>query len=202
MTGFGADTLERLRSILPARVDGPLEAGRRAAAVLIPLCVASDEIRVVLTKRSSLVRHHKAEVCFPGGSRDPHDPSLERTALREAEEEIGLRPADAEILGMLEDMPTAVSGYIIRPFVAQIPFPYPFVPDPGEVDRILLPALSAFADPALQREEMWERDGGRFPITFFDIGDEVVWGATARLLKTLLDRIAGREPEPVRIPRS
>ena len=200
MDEFGPHTFERLRDVLPRRKDDPLDPERRAAAVLIPLFLVADALHVVLTKRAQALRRHSGEVSFPGGSRDPGDRTLEETALREAREEIGLHPGDVEVVGVLDDMPTAVSGYVIRPFVARVPHPYAYVPDHREVDRILRAPLDHFVDPERRREEIWERDGRSFPMTFFDVEGEVVWGATARLMVILLDRIAGREPERVRIP--
>lgn len=202
MARFGPETFDRLRRVLSPAPGGEPDLARRPAAVLVPLLWAGDEVRVVLTKRTTTVRTHRGHVSFPGGSRDDGDATLEGTALREAHEEVGLRPDDVEVLGVLADMPTAGSGYLIRPYVARVPHPYPFVRQPEEVERVITPPLAVFADPARRRTERWERDGVRYPVWFFDdVEGELVWGATARILVELCDRIAGREPERVEIPR-
>lgn len=199
MPSFGPETFDRIAQALPRHRDDGLDEARRSAAVLIPLYF-DGEVRIVLTKRSSTVRTHRGEVSFPGGGWEPSDASLEVTALREAHEEIGLHADDVEVLGVGDDMPTAVSGFVIRPFVARIPHPYTFRPDPREVERVLRPRLADFTDPSRRREQTWEREGVRFPMTFYEVEGEIVWGATARILVTFLDRLAGREPDPVRIP--
>ncbi len=198
---YGPECLDRLRSVLPDD-RGDLTEADRPAAVLIPLFACDGELHVVLTKRSATVRRHRGEVSFPGGGWESGDPSLADTALREAQEEVGLAPADVEILGILGDAPTAVTGWVVRPFVARIPFPYDLVPDPREVARVLTPPLHLLADPHRRRDEVWERGGVRFPMHFFDVDGEVVWGLTARLLVVLLDRIEGREPGPLTLPPS
>lgn len=157
------------------------------AAVLVPLFVREDTLHVVLTKRTDNVRTHQGQISFPGGAWEPGDVSLRETALREAQEEVGLRPQDVEILGVLDDTPTAVSGFIVRPFVAIVPHPYEFVQDVAEVAGLLSPQLDVFADPQRRRVEIRERDGVRYPLYFFDVENDIVWGATARMLVSLTD---------------
>jgi 8-oxo-dGTP pyrophosphatase MutT (NUDIX family) len=184
---FGPEALEQLRRILPPP-DGSRPASEfRLAAVLIPLFVREDVVHVVLTKRTDHVRTHQGQVSFPGGAWEPGDDSLLTTALREAHEEVGLLPDDVEILGVLGDTPTAVSGFLVRPFVSAVPHPYDFVQDAAEVAGILSPPLEVFADPSRRREQIRERDGVRYPIYYFDVDDETVWGATARMLVALTD---------------
>lgn len=197
---FGEEAIVKLRDVLDHDSGVETDPDRRSAAVLVPLYVRSGRVHVVLTRRTDTVRHHRGQVSFPGGGWEEGDPHLRATALREAHEEIGLRPRDVEVLGVLDDMPTAVSGYVIRPFVGRIPADYGFVPQAREVARVFTPPLDVFADPDLRREEIWERDGVRFPVTFFDVDGETVWGATARLMLCLLDVLEGRDSPPVRIP--
>lgn len=163
------------------------ESEFRLAAVLVPLFLREDTVHVVLTKRTEHVRTHQGQVSFPGGAWEPRDASLLDTALREAHEEVGLRPQDPDILGVLDDLPTAVSGFLVRPFVASIPHPYDFVQDDAEVAGLLSPPLEVFADPSRRRDEIRERDGIRYPVHYFDVDGEVVWGATARMLVALTD---------------
>ena len=186
---LGPDALERLKQILP-QDDGSVPSGDfRVAAVLVPLFVREDQVHVVLTKRTENVRTHQGQVSFPGGSYETADASLLQTALREAHEEVGLDPEDVEIIGVLDDLPTNVSGFLVRPFVAEVPHPYDFVHDVAEVDHVFSPALEIFADPSRRREEFRERDGVRYPIYYYDVDGNTVWGATARMLVQLLEKI-------------
>lgn len=204
MSAVAPEALGRLREVLDPvddsvvelpsfdGVPGLPEMDRRAAAVLAPLFVASGEVHVVLTRKSDRLRQHSGQVSFPGGGWEPGDASLLATALREAQEEIGLDPADVDVLGALSPMPTATTGYAILPFVGVVPAAYTYVPDGFEVDRVFTAPLGLFADPARRRTETWQRGGVSHPVHFFDdVDGELVWGATARMLVALLDRLAG-----------
>jgi 8-oxo-dGTP pyrophosphatase MutT (NUDIX family) len=188
--GFGPEVLELLERTLPPDDGSPIAGDLRAAAVLIALFVREDTIHVVLTKRTDNVRTHQGQVSFPGGSFEAGDRTLERTALREAHEEVGLDPSHVRILGVLEDLPTFVSGFQVRPFVAEIPHPYEFVHDVTEVDHVFSPPLAIFADASRRREEVRERDGREFVMTSYNVDGNLVWGATARMLEQLVERIA------------
>lgn len=187
---FTPAIFERLREILPAEVDTPISDQRRAAGVLVPLFEIGDEVGVVLTQRTEHLRRHSGQVSFPGGAWEPHDATLRDTALRESFEEIGLEPADVEVLGVMPDFGTVGSDYMIRPYVGRIPHPYEFTPDAHEVDRIIMPPLDLFADPAARRTEIRERDGEQLTVYFFDFEDAVVWGATARMLVSLVELLS------------
>lgn len=165
--------------------------------MLVPLFVDEGDVRVLLAKRTSHMRRHPGEVAFPGGGLDPGDASLQGAALREAWEEVRLEPRSVDILGRLDDMPTAGSGYVIRPYVSGIPGADGLVPDGVEVERLLTPALSLFADPTRRREEIRERDGFAWPVIYFDVGEDVVWGATARIIDSLIALLDGRDPAPI-----
>jgi 8-oxo-dGTP pyrophosphatase MutT (NUDIX family) len=149
----------------------------RASAVLIPLFYNQGQYYVVLTKRSEEVDFHKGQVCFPGGTRELSDSSLLQTALREVEEEIGLRAEDVEILGELDDSVTLTSNYVISPFVAFIPHPYPFKIDGREIREIFSIPLSFLLDEANFKQESYE----------YDYEGYIIWGATARILKQFVD---------------
>lgn len=187
---FGPDVLGLLDEILPSDDGSPISSDFRPAAVLIALFVREDMLHVVLTKRTDNVRTHQGQVSFPGGSYEASDATLEHTALREAHEEVGIDPAHVRVLGVLEDLPTFVSGFQVRPFVAEIPHPYEFVHDASEVAHVFSPPLAIFADPSRRREEVRERDGREFVMTSYDVDGNVVWGATARMLEQLVDRIS------------
>jgi 8-oxo-dGTP pyrophosphatase MutT (NUDIX family) len=186
---FGSEALERLRRILPDDDGSAPRSEFRLAAVLVPLFLREETVHVVLTKRTEHVRTHQGQISFPGGAWEPQDGSLAQTALREAAEEVGLRREDVEVLGVLDDTPTAVSGFLVRPFVASIPYPYEFVQDVAEVAHLLAPPLEVFADPGRRRVQIREREGVRHPIYYFDVEGDVVWGATARMLIALVERL-------------
>lgn len=188
---FGPEIIERLRAELPDEPPTPESTERRAAAVLVPLFIVGGEVGVVLTQRTAHLRSHSGQVAFPGGGWEPGDATLKETALRESFEEIGLDPNDVDVLGAMEDVPTVGSDYMVRPYVARIPHPYEFVPDPNEVERIILPPLDLFADLTRRREEIRERDGRVYNVYFFDFEGAVVWGATARMLVSLVERLTG-----------
>jgi 8-oxo-dGTP pyrophosphatase MutT (NUDIX family) len=193
---FGPEIVDRLRARLPDNPPTPETSERRAAAVLVPLFVVDGEVGVVLTQRTAHLRRHSGQVSFPGGAWEPGDANLKETALRESFEEIGLDPLDVDVLGAMDDVDTVGSDYVVRPYVAQIPHPYEFVPDSNEVDRIILPPLDLFADLTRRRVEERERDGKLYSIYFFDFEGAVVWGATARMLVSLVELLEdiGRPP--------
>ena len=130
---------ERLRRVL-LTVDDAVALdvrGRTDAAVLVALYLEQDRLGAVLTERRPDLRRHAGEVSFPGGRRDPGDPSLQVTALREAHEEIGLEPAAVEVLGALQPTPTIATGYAIYPFVALIEAGQQWTLSPREVAEVL-----------------------------------------------------------------
>ncbi len=189
MTQLGPESIDRLRATLRQDDRSIPEGDFRLAAVLVALFVREDTVHVVLTKRTDNVRTHQGQVSFPGGSWEPGDETLERTALREAFEEVGLAEGDVEVLGVLDDLPTNVSGFWVRPFVAVVPHPYEFVHDVAEVDHVFSPPLEIFADASRRREEFRERDGMRYAIYYYDVDGNIVWGATARMLVQLLEQL-------------
>ena len=149
---------ERTPAIITSR-----EGAYRRAAVLIPLFQANGEYRILFTKRTSRVETHKGQISFPGGGVDEGDASEEETALREAEEEIGLRRQDVTVLGRTDDALTMVSNYIVHPFVGHIPYPYDFKINPREVDRILEVPFDVFLpQPGGDKILPVEYDGGVF----------------------------------------
>jgi len=149
----------------------------RASAVLIPLFYDQGQYHVLLTERSEEVNFHKGQVCFPGGTREPSDSSLLQTALREVEEEIGLKAEDVEILGEFDDNVTLTSNYVISPFVAFIPHPYPFKADGREIREIFSVPLAFLMDEANFRQDSCE----------YEYDGHIIWGATAGILKQLID---------------
>lgn len=161
--------------------------GRTDAAVLVPLYDDAERGPVVvLTERRHDLRRHAGEISFPGGRRDEGEELLE-TALREAEEEIGLPPSVVEVVGALEPTTTLVTSYAVYPFVGVIPANHPWLPQETEVAHVLEIPLRELA-AARQWKPLLQY---RLPVptVSFQIGDHLVWGATARIADQLLRRL-------------
>ena len=149
----------------------------KTSAVLIPLFYNQGQYYVLFTERSDEVNFHKGQVCFPGGTREPSDSSLLQTALREIEEEISLKAKDVEVLGELDDSIALTSNYIISPFVAFIPHPYPFKADGREIREIFSVPLSFLMDEANFKQDSYA----------YEYEGHIIWGATAGILKQFID---------------
>jgi 8-oxo-dGTP pyrophosphatase MutT (NUDIX family)/RimJ/RimL family protein N-acetyltransferase len=170
--------------------------GRVRAAVLIALFEEDGEARVVLTRRSSSMRSHRGEVSFPGG-RIEVDETPVQAALREAEEEVGIDPASAEVLGELMPLATMSSSSSITPFVAVLPQRPELRPNPGEVELAFDVALADLLADGVFREERWDFPfGADRPVYFFDLPADLIWGATARILHELLALIVTERTGP------
>jgi 8-oxo-dGTP pyrophosphatase MutT (NUDIX family) len=189
---------EELRKRLAAAAtsSAPALLHETEAAVLVPLYLRDDELHAVFTKRRENLRRHPGEISFPGGRRDHPEEELALTALREAEEEIGLDPSAVELLGTLEAVRTFVTGYVIFPHVGLIE-PIAWKPSPNEVELVLeLPLHALQAGYAVRP---MERRGFRFETDTYVVGDHLIWGATARILGDLLARLgplaAQRRPQ-------
>lgn len=156
--------------------------------MLVPLFLAAgEEPHAVFTRRCTGLRRHAGEISFPGGRRDPEDADLSVTALREAEEEIGLAREEVRLLGQLEPTPTWVTNYVIHPFVALIPAGRAWELSPQEVDAVLeLPVR--VLQKSRTRTRM-ERRGIEFETDAYVVGEHLIWGATARILENLLAQI-------------
>jgi 8-oxo-dGTP pyrophosphatase MutT (NUDIX family) len=163
---------------------------RIAAAVLIPIYKNKTEYYIVFIRRTNTVKTHKGQISFPGGARDATDKTLKDTALREAMEEIGLRPGDATVLGELDDEITTTSDFLVTPFVAMIPWPYRFKKNDGEVAEILSIPLSTLQDKNCVKMDIETIDDGIVVDSYnYLYRGNIIWGATARILKKLLDII-------------
>ena len=178
---------EKIKDILACRDKACIdEPGLTRAAVLIPLFKKEGEYHVLLTRRTDTVRHHKGQISFPGGRQDEgEDPRT--TALREAREEVGIQEEDVRILGELDDMCTVATDFCISPLVGLIPYPYPFKISRQEIEEVIEVPLSALLDESKFHEELSERKGQPFHVCFYEHGKHVIWGATARILKQLMD---------------
>lgn len=161
--------------------------GRVDAAVLVPLFIRGDELHVVLTKRRDDMRRHAGEVSFPGGRRDEEDADLSATALREAHEEIGLPPEAVELVGALQPTPTIATNYAVYPFVGLIEPGFRWEPSANEVAEVLELKLRDLR--AGYRRERMLRRGVPFRTDVYVVGETLIWGATARMLGDLLERV-------------
>ena len=165
--------------------------GFRRAAVLLPLFETPEGPHLLVCRRTESVPTHKGQISFPGGGRQPEDADPVATALREAHEEVGLRPADVTVLGLLDDTVTVNSRHVVRPVVGSMPYPYPLSLDPFEiVEAIPLPLLPLL-NGAPFREEIWERDGQPLPVLFYEHAGHIIWGLTARILQDFVQLIRG-----------
>ena len=159
------------------------------SAVLLPLFTRKGEHHILLTKRTDLVEHHKGEICFPGGVQDPEDTDHRATALREAQEELGIEPRDVDILGFLDPVATG-TGFLIWPVVGIIPYPYRFRIQRSEVAELLEVPISELLAPQTIREVRFVDQGRAGPSHSYVYQGHTVWGATARVLTQLLELLA------------
>lgn len=163
----------------------------RKAAVLVALFEQQGETHLAFIRRASTLRAHSGEIAFPGGSYDAEDGSLVTTALREAWEEIGLAQTRVEVLGLLPPVFTVVSNFLIVPVVAYLPTGLgQLTIQPDEVAEMLLLPLQALADPTIAHTEIWTNGGRTRTVYFYDHGPLRIWGATARILSSLLAQLA------------
>lgn len=163
----------------------------RPAAVLALLYHDRGEDRVLLTRRTDTLEHHKGQISFPGGGVHPADADLSVTALRETWEEVGVRPEDVEILGRLDDVVTN-SNFLVAPFVGLLrQVPYEFIPSEVEVAEILEPPLAHLLDEATLVMESRELNGRVLLMPAYHWEGHRIWGATARMLQELLDLLRG-----------
>jgi 8-oxo-dGTP pyrophosphatase MutT (NUDIX family) len=183
-------TPEQLRDVLLSAEEAQaMDAvgGRIAAAVLIPLYLDSGALHAVFTKRREDLPHHAGEISFPGGRQDFPDEELHVTALREAEEEIGLAPGDVEIVGALPPVGTFVTNYKIHPFVGVIKPGHAWTPQPTEVETILELSLPSLIDGFEMKRLV--RKGVPFKTPTYTVDGNLIWGATARIVEHLLGRL-------------
>jgi 8-oxo-dGTP pyrophosphatase MutT (NUDIX family) len=176
------------------------DAGRMPSAVLIPLYREEGHYYVVLCRRTEKVKDHKGQISFPGGARDAGDKTLLHTAVRESREEIGLREEDIEVVGELDDELTATSNFIVTPFVAFITWPCEFTRNEDEVAEILQVPIEALLEKGTEKPATETLDGQTVASYTYEYEGKVIWGATARILKKLLDVVAEITTRPESSP--
>ncbi len=170
--------------------DVVLPPGRklRPAGVLVPLFLRDGQLRLILTKRSSALKHHPGQIAFPGGSVDPGDADVTAAALREAHEEIGLDPGNVDLLGATPEHET-VTGFAVTPVLGRIRAEFDPVPEAGEVDEVFSVPLDHVLDPARYTVHSRRWRGERRYYYTVPYGPYYIWGATARILRSLADRM-------------
>ncbi|MGB8812031.1 MAG: CoA pyrophosphatase [Paracoccaceae bacterium] len=168
-----------------------LSPGRilRPAAVLVAVWDRPYGAQIILTKRASHLKHHPGQIAFPGGKIDATDADPEAAALREAQEEIGLAPAFVQIVGRLSAHET-VTGFTITPILGHIRADFRALPEAGEVEEVFSVPLSHVTDITRYRVEkrLWRGEMRRYYAVPF--GPYYIWGATARILRGLAERMA------------
>jgi 8-oxo-dGTP pyrophosphatase MutT (NUDIX family) len=188
-------TADRLRELLltPEQAAEMDAHGQTDAAVLVPLYLDSGDLHAVFTKRRNDLRRHAGEISFPGGRQDFPDEDLRLTALREADEEIGLPPDAVELVGALPPTGTFVTSYRIYPFVGVIQAGHAWVPQPTEVEEVLELSLPDLVSGYELKRLI--RRGVPIKTPTYTVNGNLIWGATARIVQELLERMEGA-PEP------
>ncbi|GAB4338822.1 MAG: hypothetical protein Kow0037_23210 [Calditrichia bacterium] len=185
---------EKMLGAYRPHIEFPAEEFRRAA-VLILLMDVQGEAHVLFTKRTETVEHHKGQISFPGGMQDPEDRTLEETALREAQEEVGVPPQAVRLIGRSDDFYT-ITNFLVSPFVGELTEPAEFVPNDGEVAQILIVPLSLFLTDDKFEIRQWEYQGESYDVYYYHFNGEVIWGATALMMNRFVDLVFGYNPAP------
>jgi 8-oxo-dGTP pyrophosphatase MutT (NUDIX family) len=192
--------IEQLARALAAhQIKHITDAQRKPSAVLIPIYKKDGQYHILFIQRTDKVSVHKGQISFPGGRCEKSDLSLQATALREAEEEIGLKQGDVKVIGELDDMRTVGSPYTISPFVGVIiPAAYRFKVDGFETEEIIEVPIVALLNDVCRKEEKTIVNGKSRTNYTYRYGEKLIWGATARILKQFLDivRVACNEDRP------
>jgi 8-oxo-dGTP pyrophosphatase MutT (NUDIX family) len=176
---------ELRRLLLSAEAAAEMDApGSKDAAVLVPLC---PDLTAVFTERRADLPRHAGEISFPGGRQDHPSEDLRETALREADEEIGLSPRDVELVGALPPVGTFVTGYRIHPFVGVIQPGHAWTPQESEVAQVLEFSLQDLLRGHAMKRLV--RKGVPIKSPTYTVDGHLVWGATARIVQSLLERV-------------
>lgn len=182
-------------ALIPLEESFAQEVHGREAAVLIPVRVQADgAVTFIFTKRPEHMPRHAGEISFPGGRPEESDADLLATALREADEEIGIGPDAVRVIGALPPISTYVTDFAVYPVVGTVDAGLELRPHPGEVEAVLEYSLDELA--RVHTAQVWERGDRRFETDIFDVDGNVIWGATARILGMLLERMAHAAKEP------
>jgi len=174
----------------PRKVD--IKRYKKVASIIIPIVKTDDEYNIIMTKRTKHLKNHSGEISFPGGSKDPEDPDLITTALRELREEIGIEEKHVKVLGSLQDE-FSVSYFTVKPFVAFIENfePLSLKLDPYEVEKVLIIPIKFFMDTRYQWKELWLRNEEKHINFFFNYNGYIIWGLSGRIIKIFTNAIKG-----------
>jgi 8-oxo-dGTP pyrophosphatase MutT (NUDIX family) len=170
------------------------------AAVVIPFFEKNNQTHVLFTLRTETVEHHKGQVSFPGGARERQDSTLIDTAVREFYEEVGIPRNLVTIIGELDDFPT-VTNFLVTPYVALIPYPFPSKINKKEVDDVLEVPLSLFLSKDNFEEKKWEHKGKKYPVYFYYHNTNVIWGATAFIFNRFIEQVFDFNPASKSVER-
>ena len=163
----------------------PSIEGFHRAGVLVPLILSSERADLLFTRRTNDVETHKGQISFPGGMTDSGDADIVHTALREAEEELGIGSSAVDIRGILDDI-AVPSGFIITPVVGILSELPPLTPNPQEVAEAFTVPAEFFCNPANGRSELRDYRGEKREVWFYERGEHMIWGATAMIVRSLL----------------
>jgi len=186
-----------IKEILGARdpkvIKDGQQPGYRHAGVLLPLLVEEGLCKVLLTRRTDRVEHHKGQISFPGGAVDKEDATIEETVLRETYEEIGLSREHIEILGRIDDVLTMASNYVVHPFVGCITHLNDLVINRAEVERVVKAPLSLFHRANSEKKKYSvEYEGVIYETPAYKYGEHTIWGATARMMENFMEIIGDK----------
>lgn len=191
--GFSKDDIDRAMHITDVRPGGDgggdVDDTLRLAATLCPIIERKDGLSVILTRRAENLRAHPGQISFPGGKIDPADPSPLDAALREAEEEIGLKADQVRVSGSLHPYPTG-TGFLVTPFIGFIEPTFQAIADPTEVAEVFEVPLNFVMDRENYRRESYSRDGKSRHFYVIMVREYRIWGATAGMLRELAERVA------------
>ncbi len=180
--------MERLKKLLAGRHRLTiLDRSRAPSAVLIPVFVKDGAYHILFIQRSDQMETHKGQMAFPGGTHHAEDGDLLNTALREAEEEVGLRSEDVEVIGRLDDQFSVASNFVITPFVGLIPYPYDLKIDGVETQGVFDTPVRALLREGHIHDEILIQGPEVTTSYYYHCGDRIVWGATARILNQFLE---------------
>ncbi|NHI91820.1 MAG: CoA pyrophosphatase [Candidatus Lokiarchaeota archaeon] len=173
----------------------------KPSAVLMPFFWEDNEIKIILTIRHKDLKHHRGEISFPGGKQDDDDKNLIDTALRETEEEVGIKRDQIEILGRLDDLFT-ITKYIITPYVGLVKGNFKVNISDAEVHKVIKVPLHIFGENGCFQEETWEQNKTIYPIYYYYWRRNIIWGATAYIMNEFIEIIYNYQPSKLNIKRT
>lgn len=176
--------IDRVRQYRPA----PLDQALPEASVLVPVTEYPHAPELILTRRALTMNSHAGEVAFPGGKKDPTDPDLLATALRESEEEVGLRPERVTVVGQLAQLRSR-AGIKVTPWVGVVPPDVELVPNPQELDSIFTVPLTFFLEQRPQNDHLVRWMGNEFLMPTWRYREQVIWGLTAYIIVDLVNTV-------------